>query len=276
MCNLSQYISWVIPPIQLLHSQYDQHTKQDLVQGQQGDLLYQEATQMLCFAVHPQLDQKDQRYQTATEGSMDSCLTQYQVQTEVDSATFYGKEWRGVLHLVQGWIQQAQPEKLIVTQPVALVLAMIFKELFPMEYEEHWQAFDAGVWLEDDPGSWLGCAIIYKLDGLIHIDTQQQKSHCIIPLWKVYQGGNDGSTVECQVQLLASYDPGHACIFCSAEIFHKVAKCNPEPHDPVNDTCTPGCIGSVFFFPQPSYDILKDKPRGWGAHTNYGQWNQFS
>lgn len=70
-----------------------------------------------------------------------------------------------------------------------------------MEYEEHWQAFDAGVWLEDDPGSWLGCAIIYKLDGLIHIDTQQQKSHCIIPLWKVYQGGNDGSTVECQVQV---------------------------------------------------------------------------
>lgn len=69
---------------------------------------------MLCFAVHPQLDQKDQRYQTATEGSMDSCLTQYQVQTEVDSAAFYGKEWRGVLHLVQGWIQQAQPEKLML------------------------------------------------------------------------------------------------------------------------------------------------------------------
>ena len=53
---------------------------------------------------------------------------------------------------------------------MALLLAVIFKELFPEDYKEHKKAFDAGVWFEEDPGPWLGHAIIYKLDGLIHID----------------------------------------------------------------------------------------------------------
>ena len=61
-----------------------------------------------------------------------------------------------------------------LTQPVALLLAVIFKELFPEDYKEHKKAFDAGVWFEEDPGPWLGRAIIYKLDGLIHIDRNDR------------------------------------------------------------------------------------------------------
>jgi hypothetical protein len=57
---------------------------------------------------------------------------------------------------------------------VALLLAVIFKELFPEDYKEHKKAFDAGVWFEEDPGPWLGRAIIYKLDGLIHIDRNDR------------------------------------------------------------------------------------------------------
>ena len=37
------------------------------------------------------------------------------------------------------------------TRPLALMLATMFKELFPKEYEEFKEAFKAGVWLEDDP-----------------------------------------------------------------------------------------------------------------------------
>jgi hypothetical protein len=46
----------------------------------------------------------------------------------------------------------------------------MFEELFPEEYHTFKKAFEAGVWLEEDPGPWLGRAIIYKLDGLIHTD----------------------------------------------------------------------------------------------------------
>jgi hypothetical protein len=41
------------------------------------------------------------------------------------------------------------------------------------------------------------------------------------------------------------------------------------------DDLTPGRIGTVFFFPEPSFEILKDKPAGWGALTDYGRWAQF-
>ena len=34
--------------------------------------------------------------------------------------------------------------------------------------------------------------------------------------------------------------------------------------------CTPGRIGHVFFFPEKSYQALKDKPAGWSVSTNGG------
>jgi hypothetical protein len=55
-----------------------------------------------------------------------------------------------------------------------------------------------------------------------------------------------------------------------------VAGWKPTIHDPENDTCTPGRIATVFFFPEPSYQILKEKPAGWGVKTNYGWWSKFS
>jgi hypothetical protein len=71
-----------------------------------------------------------------------------------------------------------------------------------------------------------------------------------------------------------SYLPGHACFFRSAEVFHKVAKWNPTMYN-TGDDLMPGRIGTVFFFPEPSFEILKDKPAGWGALTDYGRWAQF-
>lgn len=37
------------------------------------------------------------------------------------------------------------------------------------------------------------------------------------------------------------------------------------------ENLTPGRIGTVMFFPQESYEILKDKPAGWGKATNFGR-----
>jgi len=37
------------------------------------------------------------------------------------------------------------------------------------------------------------------------------------------------------------------------------------------ENMTPGRIGTVMFFPEHSYEILKDKPAGWGKATNFGR-----
>jgi hypothetical protein len=53
---------------------------------------------------------------------------------------------------------------------VSLTLQILFRQLFPDLYDQFQQAFDAGVWVEEDPGPWLGRAIIYKLQGDVHND----------------------------------------------------------------------------------------------------------
>ena len=68
-----------------------------------------------------------------------------------------------------------------LTQPIARLLAALFQELFPEEYEEHKAAFEAGVWLQEDLAPWLGRAIIYKLDGLIHTDRQNRSPTVSFP-----------------------------------------------------------------------------------------------
>jgi hypothetical protein len=67
-------------------------------------------------------------------------------------------------------------------------LATIFQELFPEEYEEFQSAFKAGVWLQEDPGPWLGRAIIYKLDGLIHVDRNDKSPTVSFPCGE-FEGG---------------------------------------------------------------------------------------
>jgi hypothetical protein len=37
------------------------------------------------------------------------------------------------------------------------------------------------------------------------------------------------------------------------------------------ENITPGRIGTVFFFPEASYEILKDKRRNWGYETAFGR-----
>jgi hypothetical protein len=69
------------------------------------------------------------------------------------------------------------------------------------------------------------------------------------------------------------YKAGHVCIFYSSTIFHKVAKFEPLPQTESQgqQKITPGRIGSVFFFPQASYEILEGKPPQWRYRTAFGK-----
>jgi hypothetical protein len=41
------------------------------------------------------------------------------------------------------------------------------------------------------------------------------------------------------------------------------------------ENVTPGRIGNVFFFPAPSFELLKDKPPLWGQVTGFGRYEKF-
>lgn len=67
-------------------------------------------------------------------------------------------------------VAQAVQWYLAYTRPLALTLAEMFKVSWPTYYERYRAAFNAGVWVEDDPGPWLGRAIVWKLQVLPHRD----------------------------------------------------------------------------------------------------------
>jgi hypothetical protein len=58
----------------------------------------------------------------------------------------------------------------MATAEVALVLESYFAAAFPTEHAQYKEAFAAGVWLTEDPGPWLGRAIVYKLQVRPHQD----------------------------------------------------------------------------------------------------------
>jgi hypothetical protein len=60
------------------------------------------------------------------------------------------------------------------TSPVAKTLACYFNHLFPEAYQIFRKAFEAGIWVKQDPGPWLGRALIYKLQGSLHIDDKDE------------------------------------------------------------------------------------------------------
>ena len=57
----------------------------------------------------------------------------------------------------------------------------MFEATFPLSYGEYKKAFEAGVFVEKDPGPWLGRAIVYKLDGSLHRDKKDFGPAACIP-----------------------------------------------------------------------------------------------
>lgn len=77
----------------------------------------------------------------------------------------------------------------VASQPVALRLAACFKVAFPEYYFEYKAAFDAGVWMTEDPGPWLGRAIVWKLPVRTHMDGLDDGPTAIFNCGN-YKGGN--------------------------------------------------------------------------------------
>jgi hypothetical protein len=64
----------------------------------------------------------------------------------------------------------------------------MFKAAFPQWHQMYEQAFAAGVWLQDDPGPFLGRAVIYKLQGRLHKDRHDMGPSASFGVGK-YSGG---------------------------------------------------------------------------------------
>ena len=127
-------------------------------------------------------------------------------------------EQGGVLHVVHGWIQQAQPEKVsgpyvssyicwllqglfisgnitvlsssvaaagsyfALIEAVARTVALTFRAVLPVWYDMYRKAFDASIWFADDPGPFLGRTIVYKLQGRLHKDKHDVGPLVLFPV----------------------------------------------------------------------------------------------
>ena len=65
------------------------------------------------------------------------------------------------------------------------------------------------------------------------------------------------------------YNPGDVIIFMAGALFHSVTPWTPTPMKE-GSPYTLSHIGHAFFFPERSYNTLKDKRKGWSDDTNGG------
>ena len=75
------------------------------------------------------------------------------------------------------------------TAKVAAILDEYFAVSFPDEHLKYQKAFKAGVWLMEDPGPWLGRAIVYKLQVKQHQDRSDGGPTAIFNVGQ-YTGGH--------------------------------------------------------------------------------------
>jgi len=65
---------------------------------------------------------------------------------------------------------------------------LAFKTVFPQWYTRYQDTFDAGVWFADDPGPFLGRAIVYKLQSRLHKDRHDVEPSVSFPVGQ-FTGG---------------------------------------------------------------------------------------
>lgn|ERR1700753_2470606 len=75
-----------------------------------------------------------------------------------------------------------------ITQRVSAQLAAMFKAAFPEYYDKYKKAFEAGVWLKEDNGPWLGRVVVWKLQVGPHRDALDEGPAICFPCGS-YTGG---------------------------------------------------------------------------------------
>ena len=169
------------------------------------------------------------------------------------------------------------------SRPVAVYLSACFQVAFPDHYRKYKKAFDAGIWMAEDPGPWLGRAIIWKLPIETHMDGLDDGPTAIFNVGN-YTGG-DLYLPDLKIKLecvqyhsrqqstdqmcCTRYNPGSLVIFLSGQLYHSVSDWKPGAYKE-GDKVTPGRVGNVFFFPKASFDRLHDKPKNWNWMTRSG------
>ncbi|KAG1851642.1 hypothetical protein F4604DRAFT_1592270 [Suillus subluteus] len=235
------------------------------------------------------------RYRRRPDETADEC-TQEEEEWDFDhdgltyrfADEYESSERTGVTHLVHAWhmqghhtsksplkpsadmirnaqVTQAVQWYLAYTRPLALSLEEMFKVSWPAYYERYRAAFEAGVWVEDDPGPWLGRAIVWKLQVLPHRDGLDGGPTAIFCLGS-FSGG------ECylpDLNLKLQYRPGDVLIFLSGDLYHAVGEWKATPGVSARGI-TPGRIGNVFFTPADSLRALENRPPRWSKKTAGG------
>ncbi|KAI1786781.1 hypothetical protein LXA43DRAFT_1085283 [Ganoderma leucocontextum] len=275
-----------------LSAQYAGRTEEDLIAAQKrGDKIYHDGISSTCLKTYwkdvqwlssqlrPYVPTRDICHD-ADRGIVDTYVIR-----NGDSM-----ERIGVHHLVHAWPQQGHENGPLnvsadmvhgsiaaaavrkyfqATRPVAIFLAQLFKHAFPEHYEEYCAAFDAGVWYTEDPGPWIGRAIVYKLDVQIHFDMKDGGPTATFPM-----GCFEGGHMEIPpLQARFRYAPGDVLISFSGAFPHRVSEWSiPKGPQTLDEGLTPGHISTVMFFPQTSLRLLKDKPRHWRKDTAFGSY----
>ena len=77
---------------------------------------------------------------------------------------------------------------LTATAELAKFLGKCFAASFPDHFARYEKAFKAGVWRQEDPGPWLGRALVWKLQVSTHMDGLDGGPTAIFNFGS-YQGG---------------------------------------------------------------------------------------
>jgi hypothetical protein len=171
------------------------------------------------------------------------------------------------------------------TRKVALLLGTYFSIAFPDHYLKYKEAFEAGFWYSEDPGPWLGRALVYKLQVRAHRDSLDGGPTAIFNVGqyiggKLYYPSLSLKFLSVKTLLLSfamltlllpRYKPGDIHIFLAGSIYHAVAPWKPASGVGL-DGITPGRIGHVFFSPKASLERLEGKRKEWRNDTFSGLW----
>ncbi|KIY62270.1 hypothetical protein CYLTODRAFT_361730, partial [Cylindrobasidium torrendii FP15055 ss-10] len=165
------------------------------------------------------------------------------------------------------------------TQKVAAYLKELFRVAYPAEHARYEAAFQAGQWFAEDPGPWVGRALVFKLQVSVHRDGKDDGPAAIFCAG-TFSGGEaifPDLGVKLRQVLIDARDPGltlnrygtgDVIIFMAGALYHKVARWVPVGNR--ENGMAPGRVGHVFFFPRDSFRILQDKPPDWCKKTNGG------
>ena len=76
-----------------------------------------------------------------------------------------------------------------LSQEAATYIGTLFERLFPDYYNEYAEAFEAGKWVQQDPGPFLMRAVVYKLEVKLHHDGRDGGPTVTFPVGS-FQGGH--------------------------------------------------------------------------------------